>query len=51
VILASTNCRSCGSAFWDGVPGYHYCRLLSIYEYLMVMKGKEVKEKAEMLKR
>lgn len=24
--------------FLDGVPGYHYCKLLSIYEYLITMK-------------
>jgi glycosyltransferase involved in cell wall biosynthesis len=26
----------------DGVPGYHYCRLLAIYEYLIVVKIKEL---------
>ncbi len=26
----------------DGIPGYHYCRLLSIYEYMIVLKMKEI---------
>ena len=25
----------------DGLPGYHYCRLLAIYEYMIVLKMKE----------
>ncbi len=29
--------------FLDGVPGYHYCRLLAIYEYLIVLKMKEAR--------
>lgn len=28
--------------FLDGIPGYHYCRLLSIYEYMIVLKMKEI---------
>lgn len=28
--------------FLDGVPGYHYCRLLSIYEYMIVLNMKEI---------
>lgn len=31
--------------FLDGVPGYHYCRLLSIYEYMIVLKMKEIRRK------
>lgn len=27
--------------FLDGLPGYHYCRLLAIYEYLIVLKVRE----------
>ena len=27
--------------FLDGAAGYHYCRLLSIYEYMIVMKMRE----------
>ena len=30
--------------FLDGLPGYHYCRLLSIYESMIVMKCKELKQ-------
>jgi hypothetical protein len=26
----------------DGVPGYHYCRLLAIYEYMIVLNLKEL---------
>ncbi len=33
--------------FLDGAPGFHYCCLLSIYEYMIVLK---MKEKTEMLK-
>jgi glycosyltransferase involved in cell wall biosynthesis len=29
----------------DGVPGYHYCRLLAIYEYMIVMKMKEIRRR------
>ena len=25
----------------DGIPGYHYCRMLAIYEYMIVLKIKE----------
>ena len=31
--------------FMDGVPGYHYCRLLAIYEYLIVLKMKEIRQR------
>jgi glycosyltransferase involved in cell wall biosynthesis len=31
--------------FLDGLAGYHYCRLLSIYEYLIVMKIKEIRRR------
>jgi glycosyltransferase involved in cell wall biosynthesis len=34
--------------FLDGVPGYHYCRLLAIYEYLIVLKMKELRESARL---
>jgi len=30
--------------FLDGVAGYHYCKLLSIYEYLISMKLKELRD-------
>lgn len=33
----------CG--FLDGSPGYHYCRLLAIYEYLIVLKMKEARRR------
>jgi hypothetical protein len=26
----------------DGVPGYRYCRLLAIYEYMIVVMMKEL---------
>ena len=29
--------------FLDGLPGYHYCRLLAIYEYMIVLKMKEIR--------
>jgi glycosyltransferase involved in cell wall biosynthesis len=29
----------------DGAPGYHYCRLLAIYEYLIVLKMKETRRR------
>ncbi len=31
--------------FLDGAPGYHYCRLLSIYEYMIVLKMKEIRRR------
>lgn len=31
--------------FLDGLPGYHYCRLLSIYEYMIVLKMKEIQRR------
>jgi len=31
--------------FLDGLPGYHYCRLLAIYEYMIVLKMKEIASK------
>jgi glycosyltransferase involved in cell wall biosynthesis len=31
-----------GLGFMDGLPGYHYCRLLAIYEYMIVLKMKEI---------
>ena len=31
--------------FLDGLPGYHYCRLLTIYEYMIVLKMKEIKRR------
>jgi glycosyltransferase involved in cell wall biosynthesis len=31
--------------FLDGRPGYHYCRLLSIYEYMIVLKMKEIRRR------
>lgn len=27
----------------DGIAGYHYCRLLAIYEYMIVLKTKEMR--------
>lgn len=33
--------------FLDGVPGYHYCRLLAIYEYMIVLKMRELKLRRE----
>lgn len=29
--------------FLDGLPGYHYCRLLAFYEYLILLKLREYK--------
>lgn len=29
--------------FLDGVPGYHYCKLLSFYEYLITLKIQELR--------
>lgn len=31
--------------FLDGVPGYHYCRMLAIYEYMIVLKMKEIRQR------
>ena len=31
--------------FLDGLPGYHYCRLLTIYEYMIVLKMKEIRRR------
>ena len=31
----------------DGIPGFHYCRLLAIYEYLIVLKMKEVRRREQ----
>jgi len=31
----------------DGVPGYHYCRLLAIYEYMIVLKMKEIQRRQQ----
>ncbi len=28
--------------FLDGIPGFHYCLLLSLYEYMIVLKMKEL---------
>ncbi len=33
--------------FLDGAPGYHYCRLLGIYEYMIVLKMKEIRRKEQ----
>jgi len=33
--------------FLDGLPGYHYCRLLAIYEYMIVLKMKEIRLRQE----
>lgn len=33
--------------FLDGVPGYHYCRLLSMYEYMIVLKMKEIRRREQ----
>jgi glycosyltransferase involved in cell wall biosynthesis len=32
--------------FLDGIPGYHYCRLISLYEYLILIKAKELQMQA-----
>jgi glycosyltransferase involved in cell wall biosynthesis len=29
----------------DGVPGFHYCRLLAIYEYMVTLKMKELQRR------
>lgn len=31
--------------FLDGVPDYHYCRMLAIYEYMIVLKMKEIRRR------
>ena len=31
--------------FLDGGPGYHYCRLLAIYEYMIVLKMQEIRRR------
>lgn len=31
--------------FLDGIPGYHYCRMLAIYEYMIVLKMKEIRRR------
>jgi glycosyltransferase involved in cell wall biosynthesis len=33
--------------FLDGLPGYHYCRLLALYEYLIVLKMKELQRRRQ----
>lgn len=33
--------------FLDGAPGYHYCRLLALYEYLIVLKIKELRRRQQ----
>ncbi|MGE5645992.1 MAG: glycosyltransferase family 2 protein [Acidobacteriota bacterium] len=35
--------------FLDGLPGYHYCRLLSIYEYMIEMKITEARRRSRNL--
>jgi glycosyltransferase involved in cell wall biosynthesis len=32
---------------FDGGPGYHYCRLIAFYEYLIVLKAKETQLKEQ----
>ena len=32
--------------FLDGVQGYHYCRLIAAYEYMIVIKAKELERRA-----
>lgn len=32
--------------FLDGIPGYHYCRLMALYEYLIVVKTAELRRQA-----
>ena len=34
--------------FMDGLPGYHYCRLLAFYELLILLKAKELKEQGRL---
>ncbi len=31
--------------FLDGIPGFHYCALLSIYEYMIVLKAAELRRR------
>jgi hypothetical protein len=31
--------------FLDGAAGFHYCALLSIYEYMIVLKAKELRRR------
>ena len=31
--------------FLDGMPGYHYCRMLAIYEYMIVIKMREIRRR------
>lgn len=31
--------------FLDGIPGYHYCRLLAMYEYMIVLKMSEIRRR------
>jgi glycosyltransferase involved in cell wall biosynthesis len=31
--------------FLDGGPGFHYCRLLALYEYMIVLKMKEIRRR------
>jgi len=33
--------------FMDGLPGYHYCRLLSAYEHMISLKALELRRRAE----
>jgi glycosyltransferase involved in cell wall biosynthesis len=33
--------------FLDGLPGYHYCRLLTIYEYMIVLKMREIRRRQQ----
>jgi hypothetical protein len=30
--------------FLDGIPGYHYCKLLAFYEYLITLKIQELRQ-------
>jgi glycosyltransferase involved in cell wall biosynthesis len=33
--------------FMDGIPGYHYCRLIAIYEYMIVIKMRELRRRRQ----
>ncbi len=33
--------------FMDGAPGYYYCRLLALYEYMIVLKIRELRQRAK----
>ncbi len=33
--------------FLDGLPGFHYCRLLAIYEYMIVLKMAEIRRRQQ----